>query len=68
MKNGFFEAVKPSIDHAILGRAKAIYESGNVVILRADQDSFEARVRGQEVYRVEGEFGPGKDLTYLSCT
>ena len=68
MKNGFFEAAKSSIDRAILGRGKAIYESGNVVILRADQDSFEARVQGQEVYRVEGEFGPGKDLTYLSCT
>ena len=47
MKNGFFEAVKSSIDRTILGRGKAIYESGNVVILRADQDSFEASVRGQ---------------------
>lgn len=68
MKNGFFEATKSSIDRAILQRGKAIYESGNVVVLRADQNSFEARVSGQEVYRVEGEFGPGKDLMYLSCT
>ncbi len=68
MKNGFFEATRPSIDRAILKRGEAIYESGNVVVLRADKDSFEARVTGQDVYRVEGEFGPGKDLMYLSCS